>query len=184
MVFYLESTTRQHIYGKPSFDYAFTSDNFYVYEYLGDGESIINFAIPIIGYEEFIQDLSNAIENGTINSAASLDLFLKEVRSGEGSYHRNIVNAVKKRRGHKGFLVSGSRGQNNYSRGVSSVGKGGGGSITPRRTSGVIDESANQGLNIRHSLITPEMDAAYMDAVNKLVVLTLDTHITIISYIS
>ena len=87
--------TRQHTYGRPPFDYAFTDGSFYVYDYLVDGDSIINFAIPIIGYEEFTQDLSNAIENGAINSAASLDLFLKEVLSGEGSYHRNIVNAVK-----------------------------------------------------------------------------------------
>ena len=27
--------TRQHTYGRPSFDYAFTFDNFYVYDYLG-----------------------------------------------------------------------------------------------------------------------------------------------------
>ena len=157
---------RQHTYGRPSFDYAATFDNFYVYDYLGDGDSIINFAIPIIGYEEFTQDLSNAIENGTINSAASLDLFLKKVLSGEGSYHRNIVNAVKKQRGHKGFLVSGPRGQNNYSRGVSQVSKRSGGSIATRGTSGNIDEFADQELNSRHSLITPEMNAIVGDLEN------------------
>ena len=159
--------TRQHTYGRPPFDYAFTDGSFYVYDYLVDGDSIINFAIPIIGYEEFTQDLSNAIENGAINSAASLDLFLKEVLSGEGSYHRNIVNAVKKQRGHKGFLVSGPRGQNNYSRGVSQVSKRSGGSIATRGTNGNIDEFANQELNSRHSLITPEMDADYLSAVER-----------------
>ena len=137
---------RQHIYGRPSFDYATTFDNFYVYDYLGEGNSFINFAIPIVGNEEFIHELSKIIEDGTIDSAASLDLFLKEILVGERSYHRDIVNAIKKRRGNKGFLVPRSRGQNNDTRGISALSERSGGSAAPRGESGNSNESGNQEL--------------------------------------
>jgi hypothetical protein len=78
---------RQHIYGRPSFDYAFTDGGFYVYDYLGDGVSIVNFAMPVVENEEIIDVIYKAFDNGTINSSGSLDTFIEEIQSGKrGDY--------------------------------------------------------------------------------------------------
>lgn len=119
---------------------------------MGDGVSIVNFAIPIVGNEEFIHELSKIIEDDTIDSAASLDLFLKEILVGERSYHRDIVNVIKKRRWNKGFLVPRSRRQNNNTRGISALGERSGGSAATRGESGNSNESGNKELDYRHSI--------------------------------
>ena len=159
--------TRQHTYGRPSFDYAFTFDNFYVYDYLGDGDSIVNFAMPIIGNEELINNITISIDNGTITDARGLDLYAENLQGKQRTDYRRFADAFKKRHGNRGYGVT---------FGGDSASNGGaylenservGGDATTRGASGNIDESANQGLNIRHSLITPEMDADYLSAVER-----------------
>ena len=159
--------TRQYTYGRPSFDYAFTDGGFYVYDYLGDGVSIVNFAMPIVRNEEIIDVIYKAIDNGTINSSGSLDTFIEEIQSGKRGYPRNIIDAIKKRRRNKGLYIYGSRGQIDNSRRVPASGKGSRGSIATRGESGNSNESGNQELDYRYSLITPEMDAAYLEAVER-----------------
>ena len=158
---------RQHIYGRPSFDYATTFDNFYIYDYLGDGDSIINFAMPIIGNEELIQNITTSIDNGTITDTRSLNLYAENLQGKQRANYRRFADAFKKRHGNRGYGVT---------FGGDSASNGGpylenservGGDATTRGTSGNIDEFANQELNSRHSLISPEMDADYLSAVER-----------------
>ena len=158
--------TRQHTYGRPPFDYAFTDGSFYVYDYLGDGDSIINFAMPIIGNEELIQNITTSIDNGTITDTRSLNLYAENLQGKQRANYRRFADAFKKRHGNRGYGVT---------FGGDSASNGGpylenservGGDATTRGTSGNIDESANQELNTRHSLITPEMNAIVGDLEN------------------
>ena len=158
---------RQHIYGRPTFDYATTFDNFYIYDYLGDGDSIINFAMPIIGNEELIQNITTSIDNGTITDTRSLNLYAENLQGKQRANYRRFADAFKKRHGNRGYGVT---------FGGDSASNGGpylenservGGDATTRGTSGNIDESANQELKTNFSLITPEMDAAYLSAVER-----------------
>lgn len=153
--------TRQHTYKRPSFDYAFTGRGFYVYNYLGDGISNINFAIPIAGNKDLIDIIYKAIDNGTVNSTRSLDTLLEEIQSGKGGYPRNIINAVKKRRRDKSIYIYSSRGQINNSRRVFASGKRRSGSTTSRGTSRNADEFGDEV--VKYSL--KSLDAPYLDAV-------------------
>jgi hypothetical protein len=153
--------TRQHTYIKPSFDYAFTDGRFYVYNYLGDGISNINFVIPIAGNKDLIDIIYKTIDNGTVNSTRSLDTLLEEIQSGKGSYNVNIVNALKKRRWDTNFYISGSSRQGRNTRGVSNVSKSNSGFSSIRRTSrnaiGLGDEIVKNSLK--------SLDAPYLNAV-------------------
>jgi hypothetical protein len=74
----------------------YTSGKFYVYDYLGDGDFIIKFALPIVEeYKEAISLISKAIGNGTINSTRSLDTFLETTRSGKGDDIIDLVDVLK-----------------------------------------------------------------------------------------
>ena len=138
--------TRQHTYGNPSFDYAFTADNFYVYNYLGDGVSNVNFAMPIIGNEELIHNISTSIDNGIITDARSLNLYTENLQGKQRTDYRRFANAFKKRYGNRGYGVT-FRGD--------STAIGGAylenstrfsGDVTLRGTSRNADESGNQEL--------------------------------------
>ena len=148
--------TRQHTYQKPSFDYAFTAHNFYVYDYLGDGVSIVNFAMPIVGNEEIIDVIYKAIDNGTINSSRSLDTLLEEIQSGKRGYNVNIVNALKKRGWNKNIYISGSSRRGRNTRGVSNVSKSHSGLSPRKRAGGNTDESAYKGVETRLSMPMPD----------------------------
>lgn len=148
--------TRQHTYQRPSFDYAFTAHNFYVYDYWGDGVSIVNFAMPIVGNEEIIDVIYKAIDNGTINSSRSLDTLLEEIQSGKRGYNVNIVNALKKRGWNKNIYISGSSRQGRNTRGVSNVSKSHSGLSPRKRAGGDTDESAYKGLDTRLSMPMPD----------------------------
>ena len=159
--------TRQHTYRRPPFDYAKTFDNFYVYDYLGDGDSIINFAIPIIGNEDLITNIEISIDNGTITDTRGLDLYAENLQGKQRVNYRRFADAFKKRHGNRGYGVT-FRGDSASNGGTYfEDSKRIGGDATTRGTSGNIDESANQELTTRFSLITPEMDASYLDAVNR-----------------
>ena len=152
--------TRQHTYGRPPFDYAFTDGSFYVYDYLGDGDSIINFAMPIVGNEDLIQNITNSIDNGTITDTRSLDLYAENLQGKQRVNYRRFADAFKKRHGNRGYGVT-FRGDSASNGGTYfEDSKRIGGDATTRGTSGSIDESANQELTTRFSLITPEMDAS------------------------
>ena len=144
--------TRQHTYGKPSFDYAFTSDNFYVYDYLGDGDSIINFAIPIIGNEDLITNIETSIDNGTITSSGSLNTFVKEIQSGKRGDINYNANAFKKYERYRGIHIHIPSSADNYSGGVSEVGGIDSGRSTRGGASWNANESANQELKTSYSL--------------------------------
>lgn len=159
--------TRQHTYGRPSFDYAFTFDNFYVYDYLGDGDSIINFALPIIGNEDLITNIETSIDNGTITSSGSLDTFVEEIQSGKRGDVNYNANAFKKYERYRGVHIHIPSSTDNYSGGISEVGGIDSGRSARGGASWNANESANQGLNTKHSLITPEMDADYLSAVER-----------------
>ena len=158
---------RQHTYGRPPFDYAFTDGSFYVYDYLGDGDSIINFAMPIVGNEDLIQNITNSIDNGTITDTRSLDLYAENLQGKQRVNYRRFADAFKKRHGNRGYGVT-FRGDS-ASNGGSYLedSERAGGDATPRGTSGNIDESANQELKTNFSLISPEMDADYLSAVER-----------------
>ena len=152
--------THQHTYGRPPFDYAFTDGSFYVYDYLGDGDSIINFAMPIVGNEDLIQNITNSIDNGTITDTRSLDLYAENLQGKQRVNYRRFADAFKKRHGNRGYGVT-FRGDSASNGGTYfEDSKRIGGDATTRGTSGSIDESANQELTTRFSLITPEMDAS------------------------
>lgn len=132
-----------------------------MYNYLGDGISNINFAIPIAGNKDLIDIIYKAIDNGTVNSTRSLDTLLEEIQSGKGGYNVNIVNALKKRRWDTNFYISGSSRQGRNTRGVSYVSKSNSRFSSTRRTS----RNAN-GLGdevVKYSL--KSLDAPYLDAV-------------------
>ena len=159
--------TRQHTYGRPPFDYAFTDGSFYVYDYLGDGDSIINFAMPIVGNEDLIQNITNSIDNGTITDTRSLDLYAENLQGKQRVNYRRFADAFKKRHGNRGYGVT-FRGDSASNGGTYfEDSKRIGGDATTRGTSGNIDESANQELTTLYSLITPEMDADYLSAVER-----------------
>ena len=159
--------TRQHTYGRPPFDYAFTDGSFYVYDYLGDGDSIINFAMPIVGNEDLIQNITNSIDNGTITDTRGLDLYAENLQGKQRVNYRRFADAFKKRHGNRGYGVT-FRGDSASNGGTYfEDSKRIGGDATTRGTSGNIDESANQELTTRFSLITHEMDASYLDAVER-----------------
>lgn len=159
--------TRQHTYGRPPFDYAFTDGSFYVYDYLGDGDSIINFAMPIVGNEDLIQNITNSIDNGTITDTRGLDLYAENLQGKQRVNYRRFADAFKKRHGNRGYGVT-FRGDSASNGGTYfEDSKRIGGDATTRGTSGNIDESANQELTTRFSLITPEMNASYLDAVER-----------------
>lgn len=63
---------------------------------MGDGVSIVNFAMPIEGNEEIIDVIYKVIDNGTINSSGSLDTFIEEIQSGKRGDIDYNANALKK----------------------------------------------------------------------------------------
>ena len=63
---------------------------------MGDGVSIVNFAMPIFGNEEIVDVIYKAIDNGTINSSGSLDTFIEEIQSGKRGDIDYNANALKK----------------------------------------------------------------------------------------
>ncbi len=155
-----EISNRQFIQKKPSFDYAYTYDNFYIYNYLGDGVFRINFAMPIVGDEDLIDIIYKAIDNGTINSTRSLDTLLEEIQFGKGGYNVNIVNALKKRRWDTNFYISGSSRQGRNTRRVSYVSKSNSGFSSTRRTSRNANELGDEV--VKYSL----KDTFYSNAEN------------------
>lgn len=98
-----EISNRQFIQKKPSFDYAYTYDNFYIYDYLGDGVFRINFVMPIIGNEDFIDIIYKAIDNGTITDTAGFDIYAKNLSSKQRTNYRRFANAFKKRYGNRSY---------------------------------------------------------------------------------
>ena len=138
--------TRQHTYGRPPFDYAFTFDNFYVYDYLGNGDSIINFAMPIIGNEDLIRNIETAIDNGTIISSGGLDTFIKEVRTGKRGDIDYNVNALKKYERYRGVHIHIPSSADNYAGGISEVSGTDSRRLASRGTSRNTDESTDKGL--------------------------------------
>lgn len=156
--------TRQHTYKRPSFDYAFTGGGFYVYNYLGDGISNINFAIPIAGNKDLIDIIYKAIDNGTVNSTRSLDTLLEEIQSGKRGDIDYIVNALKKRRWDTNFYISGSSRQGRNTRGVSYVSKSNSRFSSTRRTSrnanGLGDEIVKYSLKSLDAVARVDMATA------------------------
>lgn len=159
-----EIMTRQHTYGKPAFDYAFTSDNYYVYDYLGDGKSFINFAIPIVGNEEFIHDITKAIEDGTIDSATSLDTFIEEIQSGKRGDIAYNADALKKYKRYRGIHIRIPSREYNETGGLPEISGTDSRGLTSRGTNGNSNESGNQELDYHYSL--RETDPEILEQLN------------------
>jgi hypothetical protein len=138
--------TRQHTYGRPSFDYAFTFDNFYVYDYLGDGESVANFALPIIGNEEIIRNITTSIDNGTINSSRSLDTLIKEIRLGKRGDIAYNADALKKYKRYRGIHIRIPSREYNEAGGLPEISGTYSRGLASRGESGNSNESGNQEL--------------------------------------
>ena len=66
---YSEVMDHQHRYNRPPFDYALTRDNFYFYNYLGDGDFSVIFAADIVVDGDLIDYLLERYKNGAIRSA-------------------------------------------------------------------------------------------------------------------
>lgn len=156
--------TRQHTYKRPSFDYAFTDGNFYVYNYLGDGISIVNFAIPIVGNEEIIDVIYKAIDNGTVNSPRSLDSFIEEIRSGKRGDITYNTNVVKKYKRYRGLYIYGPSRESNNPSGVDGISDDDSRGFTPRGENGSANESNNQDIDYRFSI--RETDPEILEQLN------------------
>ena len=158
--------TRQHTYHRPSFDYAFTLGKFYVYNYLGDGDFIVNFALPIEDkYKEAISLISKSIDDGVVNSTGSLNSFLETARSGEGNDIADLVNVLKERAWYQGIHTSMPSRQGRETRGVSNVGKSDSGETTTRGANRRNSSSNPQSLEESYSLNRTDID--YLDAINR-----------------
>ena len=158
--------TRQHTYHRPPFDYAFTLGKFYVYNYLGDGDFIVNFALPIEDkYKEAISLISKSIDDGVVNSTGSLNSFLETARSGEGDDIADLVNVLKERAWYQGVHTSMPSRQGGKARGVSNVGKSDSGKTTARGANRRNSSSNPQSLEESYSLNRTDID--YLDAVNR-----------------
>ena len=160
-----EIMTRQHTYHRPPFDYAYTSGKFYVYDYLGDGDFIIKFALPIVEeYKEAISLISKAIDNGTINSTRNLDTFLETTRSGKGDDIIDLVDVLKERAWYQGVSTPMSSRQGRKARGVSNVGNSDS-TTTPSRGTNRRGASLENSTKDSYSLNRNDID--YLDATNR-----------------
>lgn len=119
---------------------------------MGDGVSIVNFAMPIEGNEEIIDVIYKAIDNGTINSSGSLDTFIEEIQSGKRGDIDYNANALKKYERYRGVHIYIPSSADNYTGGVSEVGSVDSRRSATRGESGNSNESGNKELDYRHSI--------------------------------
>ena len=158
--------TRHHTYHRHSYDYAKTYGGFYVYEYLGDGDFVINFAIPNTDKNvDIIRLISRAIDNGIITDTASLDSYIEKVRSGKRGDIAYNTNALKKYERYRGVHIRIPSSEDNYTGGILEVGSSNSRGFTARGTSGDTNESRNQTVTENYFLNRTDID--YLDAVNR-----------------
>ncbi len=75
-------------------DYAFTANNFYVYENYGDDSYKAIEKLKIVGNEDLIHIIQGEFENGTFNDGKSINTFIKDLKNRQGRNNRNNLNVT------------------------------------------------------------------------------------------
>lgn len=138
-----EIMMHQNVYNKPPFDYAFTDDKFYVYNYFGDGDFSVIFAADIEEDSDIIDIIIKGFRDGSINSARSIDSLLEGIKSGREGYSRHIADAVEKRGWDKNLYIPIPPRQSVDNARTPNVGNSDSATTSSRRTHGRSDESEN-----------------------------------------